>query len=184
LVGAGWVGYGWHRNGNIPREVLAWAVVAVIAGVIGVLAARRARAELPMGRVCTVAGAAILGWQCLMVAYAATPPARTSRDLAAAVRPYVHPETALYSVGQFRETLLPYLQRTLTVVDYEGELEFGLHAEPGHNAATEDQFIQQWMTSSDAIAFITPSQWPRLQQRGLAGHVIAADSETVAVSRR
>jgi len=184
LVAAGWVGYGWHRNGALPREVLIWAVVAVIAGFIGVLAARRSRGELPMGRVWTVAGAAILGWQCLMVAYAATPPARTSRDLVAAVRPYVHPATALYSVGQFRETILPYLRRTLTVVDYEGELEFGMHAQPGHNAATEDQFVRQWTNSSDAIAFIAPSQWPRYQKSGLPGRVIAADSETVAVSRR
>lgn len=137
-----------------------------------------------MMRVCTVAGAAILGWQCLMIAFAATPPARTSHELSVAVRPYVHPGTALYSVGQFRETLLPYLQRTLIVVDYQGELEFGMHAEPGHNAATEDQFVQQWTNSSDAIAFIAPSQWPRYQKSGLPGRVIAADSETIAVSRR
>jgi len=103
--------------------------------------------------------------------------------LVAAVRPYVHPGTALYSVGQFRETLLPYLQRTLTVVDYEGELEFGMHAEPGHNAATEEQFVQQWTNGSDAIAFIASSQWPRYQKSGLPGRVIAADSETVALSR-
>jgi hypothetical protein len=183
-VAAGWVGYCWHRNGIIPNEVRIWSLVAVIAGFVGVLAARGSKGELTMGRVCGVAGAAILGWQFLMVAYAATPPARTSRDLIAAVRPSVHPGTALYSVGQFRETILPYLQRTLTVVDYEGELEFGLRAQPGHNSATEGQFVQQWTDSSDAVAFIAPSQWPRYQKSGLPGRVIAADSETVAVSRR
>ena len=184
FVAAGWSGYCLHRNGALPPEVAIWSLAAVVAGFIGVLASRRSRGKLPIGRVCTVAAAAILGWQCLMVAYAATPPARTSRDLVAAVRPYVHPDTALYSVGQFRETLLPYLRRTLIVVDYEGELEFGMHAQPGHNSATDSEFIQQWTSSNDAIAFIAASQWPRYQHGGLPGHVIAADSETVAVSRR
>jgi 4-amino-4-deoxy-L-arabinose transferase-like glycosyltransferase len=184
LVAAGWGAYCWHRNGTVPPEVMVWSVVAVVAGFVGVLAARRSRGRLPFGRACTVAAAAIVGWQCLMVAYAATPPARTSRDLVAAVRPYVHRMTTLYSVGQFRETILPYLQRMLIVVDYEGELEFGMHAEPGHNAATDEQFVKQWTSSRDAIAFIAPAAWRRYQQRGLPARVIAADSETVAVSRQ
>src|SRR5690242_21248690 len=50
------------------------------------------------------------------------PPARSARELVAAVRAAVGPHTALYSVGQYRETLAPYLGRTLQLAGYEGEL--------------------------------------------------------------
>ena len=53
--------------------------------------------------------------------------ARPGRRRAALVRP----ATPLYSVGQYRETLSPYLARTLQLVDYEGELQFGLERGAG-----------------------------------------------------
>jgi len=176
LVAIGWLVYCWHTNAFIPAEVAIWCVVAIVVGFIGVIGARRSQGELPMGKVCVVAAAAILGWQSLMLAYAATPPLNTSRDLIATVRPYIHPGTTLYSVGQLRETILPYLQRTYIMVDHEGELEFGLHAEPGHQSLTFEQFLQQWNASTDAIAFVSPQLWPRYQQRGLSGRVIASDA--------
>ncbi len=76
------------------------------------------------------------------------------------------------------------MRRTLPLVDYAGELQFGLNAEPGRNALSAAEFMQRWTASADAIAFVDPSQWPHYQQRGLPGRVIANDGETVAVSRR
>jgi hypothetical protein len=184
VVAAGFVIYSYHRNGFIPVAGAAWSLVAVVAGAIGALVARGAGDGLPTGKLWTVVAGAIVGWQCLLAAWTVTPPPRSSSDLVAAVRPHVHPDTALYSVGQFRETIPPYLQRTLTIVDFKGELEFGLNAEPGRNAATVQQFIQQWTASPDAIAFVAASQWPHYQQHGLPGRVIAADRDTVVVSRR
>ena len=59
-----------------------------------------------------------------------------ARDLVTAVKPYVHPQTALYSVGQYRETISPYLERTLTVVEFDGgrltaEAGQAVHTRPG-----------------------------------------------------
>jgi hypothetical protein len=113
-----------------------------------------------------------------------TPPARSAQDLVAAIRPHVHPGTALYSVGQYRQTVPAYLDRTLTLVGYTGELRFGLEAEPGRNSLTVDDFIRRWGADRDALAFIAPERWPGFQDRHLPGHVIAADSESVVVSRQ
>ena len=129
------------------------------------------------------AAAAVLAWQSFMMALGAVPPEHSARDLVATVKPYVHPETALYSVGQYRETISPYLERTLTVVEFEGELEFGLHAEPGKQSATPADFVARWGSSTDAVAFFGPKAWDEYRHRGLPGRVIAADNHTVAVSR-
>ncbi len=176
--------YSWSRNGFVPGEVMMWSLAAIVVMTLGLLATRAQQSPFANETLLAVAGSAIFGWQFLLTAYTATPPARSARDLVAAIRPYVHPETALYSVGQFRETISPYLKRTLKVVGYAGELKFGLDAEPGRNAEPNEEFIQHWTRSTDALAFIEPSQWPRYQQRDFPGHVIAADSETVVVSRQ
>jgi hypothetical protein len=156
----------------------------VVAMIVAVIASRRqhegAAAAMP---VVATAAAAALAWQSFMMALGAVPPEHSARDLVAAVKPYVHPETALYSVGQYRETISPYLERTLTVVEFEGELEFGLHAQPGKQMATPADFVTRWGSSTDAVAFFGPKAWDAYRQRGLPGRVIAADSHTVAVSR-
>ncbi len=91
------------------------------------------------------------------------------------------PDTELFSVGEYRETLSPYLGRTLTLVDFTGELEYGSQAEPGRMTASSAQFIAKWRSSRDAVAFFAPSSWASYQRNGLSGRVIAADAETIAV---
>ena len=110
-------------------------------------------------------------------------PARSARDLVAAARPAVGAETALYSVGQYRETVSPYLGRLLTLVDYQGELAFGLESEPGRQDLSVEAFKARWGTSRDAVAFFDPGVWDSWRRQGFPGRVIAADNYTVAVSR-
>ena len=98
-------------------------------------------------------------------------------------RPSIRAQTTLFSVGQYRETVSPYLQRTLTLVGYEGELQFGLREEPGRQTVTPAEFVARWAASTDAVAFFEPRVWQSYQGRGLPGRVIAADSYTIAVSR-
>ena len=90
--------------------------------------------------------------------------------------------TALYSVGQFRQTVPPYLGRTLQLVAYEGELEFGLNEEPARRMGL-DEFVARWSAAGDAVAFFDPGIWDSLRRKGLPGRVVAADNYTVAVSR-
>lgn len=125
----------------------------------------------------------MLAWQALLCAYTGTPPQRSAWELVREVRPYVHPDTALYSVGQYRETISPYLQRTLIVIGFSGELRFGLKAQPGKDQASLAAFSRLWRSSTDAVAFFAPKLWDRYRSQGLPGRVVAADYYTVAVSR-
>ena len=174
--------YSARRNSYVPHEALLWTGAALLTALAALVITWRARPATRTAASVATALAAILGWQCLMCAYSATPPARSARELVRAARPYIRAATPLYSVGQYRETVSPYLARTLQLVDYEGELHFGLEQEPQHRVAMRE-FVAGWSAGGEAVAFFDPGIWDEWRRRGLPGRVIAFDDYTVAVSR-
>lgn len=191
------------RGGEVFAPLLVgWTVVAALAAVAPLLWAPRATmpdiasaggppagaapaAVAPVGRAwLPLAIAAIVGWQALIVAYSHRPPLRTARDLVAAIRPQVGPATELFSVRQYRHSASFYLGRTLRIVDYTGELEFGLGREDRGQIADLDAFRRVWQQSTDAVAFIDPPTFVELQRSGFPARQLAADSRSVVVSRQ
>ncbi len=189
FVAVGLLVYSQHRNGFIAPHAVAWAVAAIAVALGSALysAVRARRGGSPdsgeLAAPFVVAVSFIFVWQALLCQYAVTPPSRSAYQLVQAIRADVHPDTALYSVQQYRQTIPPYLGRLLTLVDYKGELGPGERWQPGLMTATPAQFVHQWQASHDAIAFFPPSVWRRYRAQGLPGRVIARDSFTVAVSR-
>lgn len=186
FVAAGLMVYSQHRNGLIPAQAVGWALAAALAAVAAIVAVWRPVAQAAAYsalRSLAVALLFIFAWQAVLCAYTVIPPARSAYALVQAVDSEVHPGTALYSVGEYRQTIPPYLGRKLTLVDFQGELEFGQSREPGRQTATPAQFVHQWEASRDAVAFFDPRVWDHYRQQGLPGRVIAQDGYTVAVSR-
>jgi len=183
VVAAGLLVYSARRNAFVPHEALLWLTAATLVALLAVVATLHALRLEPGTAAIATAVAAILAWQCLLCAYAVIPPARSARDLVAAARPSIGRETALYSVGQYRETVSPYLGRLLTLVDYQGELAFGLRSEPGRQDLSVEAFKARWGASRNAVAFFDPGIWDSWRRQGFPGRVIAADNYTVAVSR-
>jgi 4-amino-4-deoxy-L-arabinose transferase-like glycosyltransferase len=181
LVAAGLLIYSARRNNYVPHEALYWALAAVAAALIAAVASLRTRAR-PLASVLVAALGASLAWQFLMCEYTDIPPARSAKALVHVVQPFLRPQMPLYSVGQFRETLSPYLGRTLQLAGYEGELRFGLDQEPERRMSIE-QFAERWSAEGSAVAFFDPGVWDAWRRRGLPGRVLAADNYTVAVSR-
>ncbi|MGB6489214.1 MAG: glycosyltransferase family 39 protein [Steroidobacteraceae bacterium] len=177
-VAAGLLIYSQHRDGMIPHQAVEWAIAAAVAALVAVAAGWKAR---PLA----VALLFVFIWQALLCEYTVIPPSRSAYALVQAVAPDVNPGTALYSVGEYRQTIPPYLGRTLILVDFKGsgELDFGEESEPGRQTASFEQFVHTWDASNDAIAFFDPRVWDHYRQQGLPGRVIAQDSFTVAVSR-
>jgi 4-amino-4-deoxy-L-arabinose transferase-like glycosyltransferase len=180
FVAGGLLVYSQHRDGLIPAQAVGWAIAAAAAVALAVAAAWRRDAA---GQWLAVAVLFVFTWQALLCEYTVIPPSRSAYALVESVAPDVHPGTALYSVGQYRQTIPPYLGRKLILVGFTGELHFGEMREPGREQATPAQFVQQWEASRDAIAFFAPTVWDHYRRHGLPGRVIAQDSFTVAVSR-
>jgi 4-amino-4-deoxy-L-arabinose transferase-like glycosyltransferase len=183
ILAVGLLTYAARTNGYIPHDTTVWVSVALTAAAVAVVITWWPRERDVVTSALATAAAGALAWQGLLCAYAVMPPVRSARDLVVAAKPYIHPQTTLFSVGQYRETLSPYLERTLIIVGFEGELQFGLSAEPGKQCASPEEFSRRWRSSTDAVAFFDPHVWARYRREGLPGRVVAADSYTVAVSR-
>jgi 4-amino-4-deoxy-L-arabinose transferase-like glycosyltransferase len=181
VVAGGLLIYSARRNSYVPHEAVAWAITAVVASLAATAMSFRA-ALRPLSTVLVAVIGSSLAWQCLMCEYTVIPPARSARELVRAVRPFLTPDMPLYSVGQYRETISPYLGRTLQLADYEGELRFGLDEEP-HQRMSVEEFAARWSADGPAVAFFAPGVWDLWRRRGLPGRVLAADNYTVAVSR-
>jgi 4-amino-4-deoxy-L-arabinose transferase-like glycosyltransferase len=170
------------NRGSGPHEMalLGWAVIAMLIAVAAV-ALHRQTVSAPLA---PLALASLLAWQALMLAYAERQPLRTAKPLVAAVRPDIHPGTQLFSVAQYRQTIPVYLQRTLRLVSFQGELELDLPQQNnvGYISSLAD-FRREWDRTNDAVAFIEPSVYTKLQSEGFAARVLASDGRTIAVAR-
>lgn len=180
ILAVGFVIYTLRRYGFFPQTAVHWLIAAFSAGVYGVWATWK-RDVPAAAAVWATAASAILAWQCLLSAYTELPE-RSSYKLVTTIKPLIGPQTELFSIGQYRETLSPYLRRTLTLVDFQGELEFGLSEEPSR-ALTTEAFLAHWNASTNAVAFIAPGILDAWRTRGLQGKVIGGDNQTLVVSR-
>ena len=182
VIAAGLLVYSAQRNSYVPHQALWWALAGALAALVAVAVSFRTQPSLQFPAAIVTAASAILAWQCLLCEYTVIPPARSARDLVNTARPFIGSHTSLYSVGQYRETVSPYLGRTLQLVGFEGELQFGLQAQPDRRMALPE-FVARWSAGGDAVAFFDPGVWDEWRRRGLPGRVIAADNYSVAVSR-
>lgn len=160
----------------VPTSMLMWSSIAALIAVAVVLSRVRVWAVAAAG--------AILGFQALMMSYSALPPVRTSKQLVAEIRSLVGPDTELFSVDQYRQSVPPYLGRTVRVVRYRGELDFGFSQDASNYIPTLDDFIAEWSSARDALAFVAPDVMDDLRARGVPFRVRAADGRSVVVSRQ
>ncbi|WP_084197403.1 glycosyltransferase family 39 protein [Solimonas soli] len=158
-----------------------WAAGAAAAFVIIAFIAAREAAHGRSGRaVPLLAAAGLVTLQLLNTGFQAYAPVRSSRGIAAQVQPYLHPQTALFILQQYDQTLPFYLERPLTVVGWTGELALGRAQEPWKMIDDLQGFEQRWREAPDAIAFATPQLAARLQAEGLPMTIIATSVRDVA----
>jgi hypothetical protein len=86
-------------------------------------------------------------------------------------------------VQMYPQALPVYLGRTLTLVDYQGELAFGLAHEPRKGIATLPAFQEKWITGHDEIAVMYREMFDTLAAARLPMEVIGTDPRRVAVRR-
>ncbi len=185
VVGIGLVVSCRQRIGAIDAGLGCWVAIGGTAALLPMLFCfRRNAASSPVMGWVSLAAATIVGYQALIMAYGDLPPVLSARSIAIEVKPRIGDGTQLYSVGQFRRSLPFYLGHTLQLVEYTGELEFGLGQ--GGSGAMLDlrQFRERWDPAVNAVAFVEPKLYRELAAAGLPGRVLADDGRTVAVSRR
>lgn len=124
-----------------------------------------------------------LAWLLLVRAAAATAPVYSGAGLAAALS---QPERSapMYSVGTYDQTLPFYLRRTVKLVAYRGELDYGLQHDPSAEIPGVAQFLQEWSAQSTAFAVMERTMFDDLTSRGMPMREISRDLHRVLVARQ
>lgn len=105
----------------------------------------------------------------------------SGRSLAKILTPRITPETHVYSVGDYDQTLPFYLKRTTTLVQHVDEFDLGEKQNPSAWIPTTKSFSDLWRKNSSEIAIISPSLYTELQSQGLPMHVLEQTSRRVVV---
>lgn len=94
----------------------------------------------------------------------------------------VKPNARVFSVNTYDQSLDFYLKRTVTLVNFEDELGFGLQQEPHLSIPQLKDFLQTWGTQPNDLAIFEIGQLPVLQSAGMKMHILAQNTRHVVVS--
>ncbi len=111
---------------------------------------------------------------------------RSSAALAARLRPALRPGDLVFSYGCFPESLPVYLDRTVGVAAFEGELAFGIaHLSPEERRRrfpTAAEFRQVWNSDRRVFAVAERRHWSaRLAAAGLTHARLLYEDEGLAL---
>ncbi len=161
-----------------------WLMVAAGVFAAGTLCAlwenHRGRA---LAALVVLSAAALFSGETILQGHEALGRSNSAYYIAQQIRPLLVPGAPFYSVGMYEQTLPFYLQRTVTLVDYQDELAFGLQQEPQLAVPTLAEFRARWQREPGAFAVFTREGYESMLKQGLPMQVIAQDTRRVIVRR-
>jgi 4-amino-4-deoxy-L-arabinose transferase-like glycosyltransferase len=166
-----------------------WLTVAALVWLLGVIAAlvllRRPDAvEHKFAAVLVLAISTLIAAQLGTSGYNTIAKERSAYYIAEAIRPYVKPDEPFYSVDSYEQTLPFYLKRTLTLVQFQDEMAFGIMQEPQRWVPDYASFAKVWKQQSEALAMMPVETYKRLKQFNLDMKIIYQDPQYIVVSRQ
>ena len=158
------------------REVAALLLVSgVFVWVQGARDATRAGVFLGVGWC--LAGLLLMRTATLLA------PIYSGIDLAKALPP-ADRDAPLYSVRTYDQSLTFYLQRTVMLVGYRGELDYGLRRAPNGEIADVDEFLRLWDSQTRAYAVMDKRTFNNFKERGVPMRTVGQNVGQVMVARR
>ncbi len=160
-----------------------WLAMAATVFLVGVVvAAAAARRGRRMAAVLGLAATGLLSSQLIVTGHESLAPLNSGYDFARALQPHLRPDTRLYCVDMYDQTLPFYLKRTCTLVGYEDEMGFGLRQEPWLRGPDEASFLARFGQKPQAIALLSRDKYRQLKAAGLRHRLVAEGEEHVAIA--
>ena len=107
----------------------------------------------------------------------------SGRNLASMLAGHMTPDTMVYFVGTYDQSLPFYLGKTVTLVQQVDEFDLGEQQEPSKWIPTTAEFAAQWRTAQSAIAIVSPNLYTELQSQGLPMQVLEQTSRRIVVEK-
>lgn len=167
-------------SGDTPVELIQafkpWlAAAAVVTLVANVYAFRAARAGRIGATVLATGMAGLISSQLIITGHEALSPSMSAYRTAQAIKPYLRPGVPFYTVATYDQTLDYYIERTVTLVEFRDELDFGLQQEPELAIATVNEWMEIWKRQPYALAMLRKELYEQLSAAGLPMTLIAHD---------
>lgn len=156
-------------------------LVALAGGALGLYCALRMRRD---GVVLALAAAGFVSVQLLLAGYEPIGRLRAGTALVPAMRAELRADSIVYSVGTYEQSLSFYLQRTVVLVNYRDEFDFGLRQEPGLAIASIAEFERRWRQNRPALAIVSASVLRELRNRHLPLRLVASDARRSIIANR
>ena len=167
------------------QAYLPWVVAAAALGVAGSLLAIVTIKHRQLS-ILTLAFTGFLCSQALMLGHEPLGSYKAGVMHVAAVKAELGPDTPIYAVRIYEQSLPFYLRHKLILVEFADEMEFGVQQEPRLWIPKLDHFLAQWKADTaagkKAIAIVHPDAYPILQESGLPMRIIAQDPRRIIVT--
>jgi len=157
-------------NHKIPTDLYADYRPWVIAGAISLLAGAAALFKWknePEKAMVAAGVLTVLGFQLFLAGFQTIAPARSSAREAAAINKAVNASVPVFTVNTYPQSLPFYLNRTVQIVGFKGELEMGIKAEPQKWIPSISAFEKQWNQLNQAVAVMNKSTYQQLRNKKL-----------------
>jgi 4-amino-4-deoxy-L-arabinose transferase-like glycosyltransferase len=163
---------------NLAKPLREVAVLLLVSGVfVWVQGTRDAtRAGVFLGVGWCLAGLLLMRTAALVA------PIYSGFDLAKALPP-ADRDAPLYSVRTYDQSLTFYLQRTVMLVGYRGELDYGLLRAPNGEIADVDEFLRLWDSQTRAYAVMDKRTFSNFKERGVPMRMVGQNVGQVMVAR-
>lgn len=169
---------------ELYRQYRVWIVLGSAALLIGSGVLFRAPRS-PHKHIAVAGLFALLGFQLFIWGFQNISPSRSSRELAQAIIEDGLQDAPVYSVETSYPQSLPfYLNKTIHLVGYKGELEMGIDAEPRLWIETPEAFIAHWEAEDQAVAVFSPDGYARYAERGLEMRTLYQGPRRIAVAKK
>jgi 4-amino-4-deoxy-L-arabinose transferase-like glycosyltransferase len=150
-----------------------WLEITAVLGLIcSLLAWRLEGAGRRTAAVLVLAGGMFVGLTVGTQAFQILGRTASTKDVVAAIRPWLHAGQPFYAVGTYDQTLPFYLRRTVTVVAYEGELHFGITQQLQLWVPSVADFAKRWEQDRLPLAFMPVGELAALRAMGLPFRII------------
>ncbi len=201
--------HGWASWGGLAGSCLVGGIALLVSGAaLGWIPRVAREAAVPVALVPLAIGTAFLailagiswaGWRthrayaasfaaaagllgCLLLATPVIGRQPSAKQLAAYLRPRLAAADELASFDAYPQSLPAYLGREITVVDYQGELEFGIShlsaAERARRFPSVDDFRRHWISARRVFLVTDPKGLGHLRAAGIdPGPVLAREGK-------
>jgi 4-amino-4-deoxy-L-arabinose transferase-like glycosyltransferase len=179
---------GHFASENSPLPILRHlALYLVIAGgvyLVGAYVAWRAlNKDCKTFAVMAIALASILAFSVIAIGHAPYSHLKSAKGIVETIGPYLRPDTQIFSVKSYNQTFPYYLGRSVTLVEYVDEFDFGEKAEPSRWIPTVDEFVPRWNSADSALAMMSFDTYEVLSKRNLPMRVVYQGARSMVVAK-